>query len=54
MTLQSDFEKLSNAWLDLVYAICRTAGVVRLARRLGMTPRAWVTEREKKSEGASL
>ena len=37
---------LRERLIDFVYALCRTSGVIRLSRRLGMSPRQWVLNRE--------
>ncbi len=45
-TMQDDLDRLREAWLDLAYSMVKAVGIVALVRRLGMQPKAWVTERE--------
>lgn len=45
-TMQEDFDKLREAWLDFAYAVLKSIGIVALVRRLGWHLKPWVRERE--------
>ncbi len=45
-TMQDDLDRLREAWLDFAYLVVKALGIIALVRRLGMLPKAWVTERE--------
>jgi hypothetical protein len=47
---EREMEKLREAVRDLGYEVFKTLGIIRLARRLGMTPKPWVLERELRDE----
>lgn len=42
----TDGERFREAWLDFVYEFTNALGLLKLVRRLGMTPKAWILERE--------
>lgn len=50
--LQQEAEELREAWLDLVYAVLKTLGMIRLAKRRGWERKPWVHEREERDEQA--
>jgi hypothetical protein len=48
MTFEQEMEQFREACLDTAYLIFKALGFPRLVRRLGMTPRPWVLDREKR------
>lgn len=48
MTLDEEREQLREAGRDLGYQVFRALGMIALVRRLGMTPKPWIREREKR------
>jgi hypothetical protein len=49
VTLIEHAALLRERLADIMYALCRACGVIRLSRRLGMTPRQWVLNREERA-----
>lgn len=47
-TLDEDIARLREAWRDLAYQLAKALGLITLIRRLGMEPKAWVRERERR------
>lgn len=45
-SLMDDRERVREAWLDFVFEVAFASGLLKLVRRLGMTPKSWVLERE--------
>jgi hypothetical protein len=45
-TLDDELAELRRAWLDLAYSLVKASGMLSLIRRMGLTPKDWIRERE--------
>lgn len=52
-TLQEEGEAFQEAARDLAYELFKSLGMLRLIRRLGAQPKAWLVEREERDHAAS-
>lgn len=52
--LQDELDEFHEAGRDLGYAIFKASGMIALVRKLGMTPKAWIREREQRDLEVSL
>ena len=46
MTVHDDMQRLREAWRDLVWVCLRAWGVIWVARKIGLTLKPWIEERE--------